>query len=100
MTTMIRAVAAVAILVLGAAGAGAQTADAPRQTVQDVLSFLLTNQAVPTGDFAKDREAAAATSATIGRALLVNLTTQPLASSSSGFSYRFNSEIGTFERAR
>ncbi len=77
----------------------AQTTEAPRQSVAEVLSFLLTNQAVPTGDFAKDREAAAATSATIARALLVNLTTQPLASASSGFSYRFNSELGTFERA-
>jgi hypothetical protein len=76
----------------------AQTADTPRQSVQQVLSFLMTNQAVPTGDFAKDQEAAEATSATIGRALLVNLTAQPLASSSSGFSYRFNSELGTFER--
>ncbi len=87
----------VALLVPSAAGA--QTAETPRQSVAEVMSFLLTNQAVPTGDFAKDREAAAATSATIARALLVNLTTQPLASSSSGFSYRFNSELGTFERA-
>lgn len=87
----------VALLVPSAAGA--QTSETPRQSVAEVMSFLLTNQAVPTGDFAKDREAAAATSATIARALLVNLTTQPLASSSSGFSYRFNSELGTFERA-
>ncbi len=79
--------------------AGAQTSGAPRQSVQDVLGFLLTNQAVPTGDFAKDRAAADATSATIGRALLVSLTTQPVASSSSGFSYRFNPSLGTFERA-
>lgn len=78
---------------------GAQTAATPRQSVQDVLAFLLTNQAVPTGDFEKDRAAAEATSATIGRALLVSLTTQPLASSSSGFSYRFNPSLGTFERA-
>jgi hypothetical protein len=76
-----------------------QTSEAPRQSVQEVLAFLMTNQAVPTGDFAKDREAALATSATIARALLVNLTTQPIASSSSGFSYRFNPELGTFERA-
>jgi hypothetical protein len=99
-TTMIRTVAAMAVLALGAPGlARAQTAETPRQSVQDVLSFLLTNQAVPTGDFAKDREAAAATSETVARALLVNLTAQPIASSSSGFSYRFNPELGTFERA-
>lgn len=88
-----------ALLLTAAADARAQTSDAPRQSVADVLSFLLTNQAVSTGDFAKDREATQATSATIGRALLVNLTSQPLASSSSGFSYRFNSELGTFERS-
>ncbi|HSL21260.1 MAG TPA: hypothetical protein VK886_06980 [Vicinamibacterales bacterium] len=88
-----------ALLLLFAPALHAQTDGATRQSVEDVLSFLLTNQAVPTGDFAKDREAAAATSTTIARALLVNLTTQPIASSSSGFSYRFNSELGTFERA-
>jgi hypothetical protein len=32
-------------------------------------------------------------------ALLVSLTSQPVASSSSGFSYRFNLTLGTFERA-
>ena len=94
-----RTSAALALIGLIAVPVSAQTTEAPRQSVEDVLSFLLTNQAVPTGDFAKDQEAAAATSATIARALLVNLTTQPLASSSSGFSYRFNPELGTFERA-
>lgn len=82
-----------------ATSVAAQTTSTPRKSVEDVLGFLLTNQAVPTGDFAKDRAAAEATSATIARALLVSLTTQPLASSSSGFSYRFNSSLGTFERA-
>lgn len=91
--------AAILWLVVSGAPARAQSAQAPRQSVQEVLSFLLTNQAIPTGDFAKDRAAAEATSATIARALLVSLTTQPLASSSSGFSYQFNSTLGTFERA-
>jgi hypothetical protein len=86
-------------LLLAATAAHAQTTQTPRQSVEEVLNFLLTNQAIPTGDFAKDRAAAEATSATIARALLVSLTTQPLASSSSGFSYRFNSALGTFERA-
>jgi hypothetical protein len=67
--------------------------------VQEVLAFLLTNQAVPTGDFVRDREASEATRDTIARALLVNLTAQPISSSSSGFSYVFNPELGTFERA-
>lgn len=84
---------------LASLNAHAQTTNTPRQSVAEVLSFLLTNQAIPTGDFAKDRAAAEATSETIARALLVSLTTQPLASASSGFSYRFNSALGTFERA-
>ncbi|MGE5816201.1 MAG: hypothetical protein ACM36C_17055 [Acidobacteriota bacterium] len=91
--------AACVCLLLAATAAHAQSTETPRQSVQEVLSFLLTNQAIPTGDFAKDRAAAEATSETIARALLVSLTTQPLASSSSGFSYRFNSTLGTFERA-
>lgn len=90
---------AACLLLLLAASAHAQSTQAPRQSVEEVLSFLLTNQAIPTGDFAKDKAAAQATSATIARALLVSLTSQPLASSSSGFSYRFNSALGTFERA-
>jgi hypothetical protein len=86
-------------VLVAAATAHAQSTTTPRQSVEEVLNFLLTNQAIPTGDFAKDRAAAEATSATIARALLVSLTTQPVASSSSGFSYRFNSTLGTFERA-
>lgn len=77
----------------------AQSDETPRQTVQQVLTFLLTNQAVPTGDFTRDREASEATRDTIARAVLVNLTAQPISSSSSGFSYVFNPELGTFERA-
>ena len=69
------------------------------QTVSDALTFLMTNQSVPTGDFQRDRTAAAATSETISRAILANLATLPVASSSSGFLYRLNPELGTVERA-
>jgi len=75
---------------------------APRangQTVSDVLTFLVTNQSVSTGDFERDRTAAEATSQTISRALLANLATLPVATSSSGFVYRLNPELGTEERA-
>jgi hypothetical protein len=65
----------------------------------DTLSFLLTTQAVPTGDFVKDRQSAEVTRDTIERLLLIELTTTPLSSSSGGFSYRFNPAIGTVERA-
>ena len=83
----------VLLLVLGAAPAMAQG------SVSDALSFLLTNQAVPTGDFTKDSESAAVTRDTITRLLAVELTTQPLSSSSGGFTYRFNPSLGTVERA-
>jgi hypothetical protein len=65
----------------------------------DVLSFLLTNESVPTGDFVKDAQAAAVTRDTISRLLLVELTTLPLGSSSAGFTYRVNPALGTIERA-
>ena len=68
-------------------------------TVTDVVAFLVTNQSVATGDFVKDRQAAEAAGATISRALLVDLTSVPLATSSSGFLYRLNPQLGTVERA-
>jgi hypothetical protein len=70
-----------------------------QETVGDVVNFLVTNRAVQTDDFQRDRAAAAAASAAISQALLVNLTSVPLVSSSSGFLYRFNPALGTVERA-
>jgi hypothetical protein len=69
-----------------------------QESLVDTLSFLLTTQAVPTGDFSKDEESAEVTRDTIGRLLLTELTTTPLSSSSGGFSYRFNPALGTVER--
>jgi hypothetical protein len=69
------------------------------QSVADVLTFLVTNQGVQTGSVERDRAAAQATSDTISRALLANLATLPVATSSSGFVYRLNPELGTMERA-
>ncbi len=71
---------------------------ASAQTVADALTFLMTNQSVSTGDFARDASAAQATSAAISRALLANLATLPVATSSSAFVYRLNPELGTVER--
>ncbi|HEX5475459.1 MAG TPA: transporter [Vicinamibacterales bacterium] len=71
---------------------------AAQQTVSGVISFLVTNESVPTGDFQKDAAAAAATRDTIARALLVNLSSTPIPSASSGFTYRLNPELGTMER--
>jgi hypothetical protein len=68
-------------------------------TLNDVIAFLMTNQAVPTADFERDRAAAVQASDTLSRALLVNLTSVPIATSSSGFLYRLNPQLGTVERA-
>ena len=76
----------------------AQVTSAPQQTVTDILDFLVTNRGVQTGDFERDRAAAEAARDTITRSLLVNLTSVPLASSSSGFLYRMNPQLGTMER--
>ncbi|HET7695717.1 MAG TPA: hypothetical protein VFK57_08430 [Vicinamibacterales bacterium] len=80
------------VMAAGAAPASAQ------QTPADVISFLVTNQSVQTGDFQKDRAAAEATRDTIARALQVNLATSPIATSSSGFVYRLDPELGTVSR--
>ena len=89
---MMRSLFAVMVIAAAAGPAAAQ------QTPVDVISFLVTNQSVPTGDFQKDRAAAEATRDTIARALQVNLATSPIATSSSGFVYRLDSELGTVSR--
>jgi hypothetical protein len=79
--------------------AAAVPAFAQSQTATDVIGFLMLNQAVPTADFERDRAAADAARQTIVDALLVNLATVPLSTSSGGFVYRFNEQLGTPERA-
>lgn len=70
-----------------------------QESVGDIINFLVTNQAVQTGDFERDQAAAEAARDAITRALLLNLGSVPLASSSSGFLYRLNPQLGTMERA-
>ena len=74
------------------------TARAQTPSAREVLSFLMTTQGVQTDDIVKDQEAAEATRDTVARALLVELATLPLTTSSGAFSYRFNPAIGTVER--
>ena len=69
------------------------------QSATDIVGFLMLNQAVPTADFERDRAAADAARQTIVNALLVNLASVPLSTSSGGFVYRFNEQLGTAERA-
>jgi len=74
-------------------------AEARAQSVNDVLSFLLTNRSIPTDDFVRDRDAADTTRATIARVLQVEIATVPLAASASGFTYRLNRSLGIAERS-
>lgn len=71
---------------------------AAEQSVRDVLSFLVTNRSIATDDFVRDEQAAQATSDTIARFLSIELATLPIASSASGFIYRFNPTLGTVAR--
>ena len=72
---------------------------AAQQTVSEVLSFLLTNRSIPTGDFVQDARAAAATRDTISTFLLVELGTLPVTSSASAFTYRLDRNLGTVGRS-
>jgi len=69
------------------------------QTLNDVLSFLLTNRSIPTDDFVRDEAAAAATGDAISRFLLTELGTLPVSSSSGGFTYRLEPTLGTTLRS-
>lgn len=89
---------AVGVILLPAV-ASAQQPDQSTRTVRGIVDFLVTNQAVQTGDLERDRAAAEAARAAIARSLLVNVASVPLASSSSGFVYRLNPQLGTVERA-
>ncbi len=70
-----------------------------QSSVEDALAFLVTNQSINTGSVERDSAAAAATSRTISRAVLVNLATLPVSSTSGSFSYRLNPALGTVERS-
>lgn len=75
------------------------TPAAAQAPLSEVLSFLLINRDVPTGDFERDADAARATRDTMSRLLLVEVSTQPISVASPGFVYRLNPAIGAPERA-
>jgi hypothetical protein len=85
--------------VLASAFVGLSAGPASAQTVSDVLEFLVTGHSVETGSVERDAAAAAATSLTVSRALLANLATLPVGTSSGGFVYKFHPELGTVQRA-
>ena len=86
---------ALSLTVMAAAPVSARA----QNNVVDVVGFLMTNQAVVTEDFERDRAAADAARDALTGALLVSLTSMPIATSSGGFVYRLNPELGTVERA-
>ena len=83
------ALSVIAAVTFAARPAGAQ------QSVTEVLSFLLTNRSIPTGDFTQDELAAAATRDTFADFLLTELGTVPISSSAGGFTYRLDRTLGT-----
>ena len=84
-----RALVVSMLLTLGVPGA----AEA-QQTLEGVLSFLLTNRSIRTDDPTQDEQAASATRDTISRFLLAELSTLPTSSSASGFTYRLDPGLG------
>src|SRR5262245_42335728 len=70
-----------------------------QQTTVDVLSFLLTNRTIITGDFDRDAQASATTRDTIATFLTQELATLPVSSSSGGFTYRLDNSLGTVIRS-
>ena len=85
---------AVVVLLLGTAGPAWS-----QQTVTDVLTFLLTNRSIATGDFVRDEQAAVATRDILARFLALELATVPVSSSSGGFTYRLDPALGTVVRS-
>jgi len=78
---------------------GAPGRVAAQSTVPEIVDFLMTRRQLVSDDFERDRAAADAASDALTRALVVSLTSVPIATSSGGFVYRLNPELGTVERA-
>ena len=79
--------------------AGTARPASAQQTITDVLTFLLTNRSIPTGDFVRDEQAAVDTRDIFARFLTLELATLPVSSSSAGFTYRLDPALGTVVRA-
>jgi hypothetical protein len=70
-----------------------------QESLNDVLSFLLINRSIPTGDFSRDEQAAARTRDAIAGLLGAELGTLPINSPVSGFTYRLDPALGSNVRA-
>jgi hypothetical protein len=70
-----------------------------QQSITDVLTFLLTNRSIPTGDFVRDEQAAVETRDIMSRFLILEVATLPMSSSSGGFTYRLDPSLGVVVRS-
>jgi hypothetical protein len=70
-----------------------------QESITDVLTFLLTNRSIPTGDFVRDEQAAVATGNILATFLTLETATVPIASSASGFTYRLDPTLGAVVRS-
>ena len=86
-------------LVLCFAWLGAASPALAQQPVTEVLTFLLTNRSIPTGDFVRDEQAAVETRDLLARFLNLELATVPVSTSAGGFTYRLDPALGTVVRA-
>lgn len=78
---------------------GAVAPASAQQPMADVLTFLLTNRSVPTGDFDRDERAASETRDVFVDFLALEQSIGPLPSTSGGFTYRSDVTSGVFERS-
>ena len=69
------------------------------QSMTDVLTFLLTNRSIQTGDFVRDEQAAVETRDVLARFLTLEIGTVPVSSSSGGFTYRLDPTLGAVVRS-
>lgn len=70
-----------------------------QRSIADVLTFLLTNRSIQTGDFVRDEQAAGETSDVVATFLILEVATLPVTSSSGGFTYRLDPALGTVVRS-
>ena len=70
-----------------------------QETMRDALTFLLTNRSIVTNDFERDTLAAERTRDALVTVLGRAVGTIAVPTAGSGFVYRFNSDLGSFERA-
>jgi hypothetical protein len=70
-----------------------------QQSMTDVMTFLLTNRSIETGDFVRDEQAAVETRDVLARFLTLEIGTVPVSSSSGGFTYRLDPTLGAVVRS-